>query len=77
MPRQSFNVLSLLKNPMVLIVGFMAIMMIAMPQMMAGMDEEEMAKMRKQMREQQAGNDPNELLQSFFGGGSKDGEDSD
>ena len=46
-PRPAFNYMDLLKNPMVLIMGFMLIATVAMPKMMEGMDPEQLRKMRE------------------------------
>lgn len=64
--RQGFSIFSILKNPMVLMMGFSAILMFAMPKMMEGLEPEEKERMQKQMAMQ---NDPSKMLGQLFGGG--------
>ena len=63
--KPSFSLLSILKNPMVLIMLVSVGMMVMMPKMMEGLEPEERERMKKQMEYQQ---DPTKLLSSFFGG---------
>lgn len=50
--RESFNVLSVVKSPMGLMVGFMLIVVFVMPKVMENMDPEEMRLAQEQMRSQ-------------------------
>nr|AGT15918.1 hypothetical protein SHCRBa_179_G22_R_40 [Saccharum hybrid cultivar R570]AGT16392.1 hypothetical protein SHCRBa_181_K17_R_20 [Saccharum hybrid cultivar R570] len=48
--REPFSVLSLLKSPMGLMVGFMVLMVFVMPKLMENIDPEEMKQAQEQMR---------------------------
>ncbi|KAK3130916.1 hypothetical protein QOZ80_6BG0499610 [Eleusine coracana subsp. coracana] len=48
--REPFSIMSLLKSPMGLMVGFMVIMVFVMPKMMENIDPEEMRQAQEQMR---------------------------
>uniref|UniRef100_A0A1E5VGS2 ER membrane protein complex subunit 7-like protein n=1 Tax=Dichanthelium oligosanthes TaxID=888268 RepID=A0A1E5VGS2_9POAL len=48
--REPFSVMSLLKSPMGLMVGFMVLMVFVMPKMMENIDPEEMKQAEEQMR---------------------------
>ncbi|KAL6603054.1 hypothetical protein ACP70R_043415 [Stipagrostis hirtigluma subsp. patula] len=48
--REPFSIMSLLKSPMGLMVGFMVIMVVVMPKMMENIDPEEMKQAQEQMR---------------------------
>nr|CAB3468530.1 unnamed protein product [Digitaria exilis] len=48
--REPFSVMSLLKSPMGLMVGFMVLMVFVMPKMMENIDPEEMKQAQEQMR---------------------------
>ena len=71
--RQTYGLAQVLKNPMILMMGFTMLMVFVMPRMMKGMDPEEMEKMQEQM----GSNDPNELWNELWGKKKKDGDDSD
>lgn len=65
--RKGFSVLSMLKNPMLLMMIVMVGMMYMMPKLMEDMNPEERAQMKKQMAMQQ---DPTKMLGELFSGGS-------
>ncbi|KAL5200322.1 hypothetical protein ABZP36_021525 [Zizania latifolia] len=48
--REPFSIMSLLKSPMGLMLGFMVIMVFVMPKMMENIDPEEMKQAQEQMR---------------------------
>ncbi|KAE8792210.1 ER membrane protein complex subunit 7 [Hordeum vulgare] len=48
--REPFNILSLLKSPMGMMVGFMVVMVFVMPKMMENIDPEEIKQAQEQMR---------------------------
>ncbi|KAM0832209.1 hypothetical protein ACQ4PT_065046 [Festuca glaucescens] len=48
--REPFNIMSLLKSPMGLMVGFMVLMVFVMPKMMENIDPEEIKQAQEQMR---------------------------
>ncbi|KAL9231497.1 hypothetical protein vseg_006722 [Gypsophila vaccaria] len=50
--REPFSIMSLVKSPMGLMVGFMVIVVFVMPKMMENMDPEEMKQAQEQMRSQ-------------------------
>ncbi|KAL2926516.1 ER membrane protein complex subunit 7-like protein [Bienertia sinuspersici] len=50
--REPFSLLSLVKSPMGLMVGFMLIVVFVMPKLMENMDPEEMRQAQEQMRSQ-------------------------
>ncbi|XP_010928303.1 ER membrane protein complex subunit 7 homolog [Elaeis guineensis] len=50
--REPFSLMSLLKSPMGLMVGFMVIVMFLMPKLMENMDPEEMRRAQEEMRAQ-------------------------
>ena len=52
-PRQGFSILSILKNPMLLMMIVSVGMMVLMPKMMEGLDPEQKEQMQKQMAMQQ------------------------
>ncbi len=62
--KKGFSILSMLKNPMVLMMLFSVGMMVVMPKMMEGLDPEEKAKMREQMQNQK---DPTQMLSQMWG----------
>jgi hypothetical protein len=62
--KKGFNLFSMLKNPMVLMMLFSVVLMVAMPRMMEGLDPEEKAKMREQMQAQQ---DPTKMMSEMWG----------
>ncbi|KAJ4758093.1 Er membrane protein complex subunit 7-like protein [Rhynchospora pubera] len=49
--REPFSMLSLVKSPMGLMIGFMVLVMFVFPKMMDGVDPEEMRQAQEQMRE--------------------------
>lgn len=63
-PRPTISVLSLLKNPMIIMMLIGALLMMSMPYMMEGLDEEQKEQMKKQMEVQQ---DPSKMINSLFG----------
>ena len=71
--RRGFSILSLFKNPMVLMMIVGVGMMWGMPKMMEGLDPEEKARMKKQMEAQQ---DPTKMFSQMFsditGGGGEE-----
>ena len=73
-PRQTYGLSQVLKNPMMLMMGFTMLMVFVMPRMMKNMDPEEMEKMQEQMG---SSNDPNELWNELWGKKKKEGDDSD
>lgn len=64
-PRRGFSIFSILKNPMFLMMGVSAILMLWMPKMMEGLDPEEREQMKRQMEMQK---DPTKLLSQLWGG---------
>ena len=62
--KKGFNIMSMLKNPMVLMMLFSVGMMVVMPKMMEGLDPEEKARMRKQMENPK---DPTQMLSELWG----------
>ncbi|KAK3020357.1 hypothetical protein RJ639_047810 [Escallonia herrerae] len=50
--REPFNIMSLVKSPMGLMVGFMVIVMFLMPKLVENMDPEEMRRAQEEMRSQ-------------------------
>jgi hypothetical protein len=50
--REPFSVMSLVKSPMGLMIGFMVLVMFVFPKMMEGVDPEEMKQAQEQMRQQ-------------------------
>ncbi|VVB10721.1 unnamed protein product [Arabis nemorensis] len=50
--REPFNVMSIVKSPMGLMVGFMVLVMFVMPKMMENIDPEEMNRAREEMSSQ-------------------------
>mmetsp|Transcript_9654 Transcript_9654/g.16965 ORF Transcript_9654/g.16965 Transcript_9654/m.16965 type:complete len:220 (-) Transcript_9654:939-1598(-) len=62
--KKGFSILSLLKNPMVLMMLFSVGMMVWMPKMMEGLEPEEKARMKKQMEAQK---DPTQMLSQMWG----------
>jgi len=61
--RKGFNLMSILKNPMLLMMLFSVGMMYFMPKMMEGLDPEQKELMQKQMAMQK---DPTKMLTSMF-----------
>lgn len=62
--KKGFSIFRLLKNPMVILMLFSVGLMVAMPYMMEGLDPEEKARMREQMKNQQ---DPTAMLSQMWG----------
>lgn len=56
--RDSFSILSLLMNPMILISGFTMILFLVLPKLTEGIDPEEMREIQKQQREALQGSNP-------------------
>eukprot|EP00560_Eucampia_antarctica_P006933 CAMPEP_0197824214 /NCGR_PEP_ID=MMETSP1437-20131217/1502_1 /TAXON_ID=49252 ORGANISM="Eucampia antarctica, Strain CCMP1452" /NCGR_SAMPLE_ID=MMETSP1437 /ASSEMBLY_ACC=CAM_ASM_001096 /LENGTH=233 /DNA_ID=CAMNT_0043423757 /DNA_START=29 /DNA_END=730 /DNA_ORIENTATION=+ len=65
-PKPTISVFALLKNPMVLMMIVGAGLMVAMPYMMEGLDDDQKDQMKKQMEAQQ---DPSKMISSLFGTG--------
>lgn len=63
-PRQGFSVYSILKNPMLLMMLFSAVLMFFMPKMMENLDEEQKEQMQRQMEMQ---SDPSKMLSQLWG----------
>ena len=63
--KKGFSVFSLLKNPMVIMMLFSVVLMVMMPKMMEGMEPEEKARMKEQMKNQQ---DPSAMLTQMWSG---------
>jgi ER membrane protein complex subunit 7 len=67
--KRGFNILSMLQNPMILMMIFTLGIMYLLPKMMENMDPEERAMMQKQMlQQQQNGNNPQQLMSQLFSG---------
>lgn len=62
--RKGFSVFGILRNPMFLMMAFSAGMMLLMPKLMEGMDDEEKARMKQQMEMQK---DPTKMLGQLWG----------
>lgn len=71
-PKKGFSIFGLLRNPMVIMMLFSAGLMVAMPKMMEGLDPEEKARMREQMKNQQ---DPSAMLSQMWGEMTNAGEE--
>lgn len=63
-PRMGFSLMSLLKNPMMLMMVFSAVLMFLMPKMMENLDPEEKERMQRQMEMQ---SDPSKMLTQLWG----------
>ncbi|XP_059641241.1 ER membrane protein complex subunit 7 homolog [Cornus florida] len=50
--REPFNIMSVVKSPMGLMIGFMLLVMFVMPKLMENMDPEEMRRAQEEMRNQ-------------------------
>jgi hypothetical protein len=50
--REPFSIMSLVKSPMGLMMGFMLVVMFLMPKLMENMDPEEMRRAQEEMRSQ-------------------------
>ncbi len=62
--KKGFSIFSLLRNPMVMMMLFSVGLMVAMPYMMEGLEPEEKARMREQMKNQQ---DPSAMFSQMWG----------
>ena len=62
--KKGFSIFSLMRNPMVMMMLFSVGLMVAMPYMMEGLDPEEKARMKEQMKAQQ---DPSAMLTQMWG----------
>eukprot|EP00536_Pseudo-nitzschia_multiseries_P008167 jgi/Psemu1/319318/estExt_fgenesh1_pm.C_2030013 len=62
--KRGFSIFGLLRNPMVIMMLFSVGLMVAMPKMMEGLDPEEKARMKEQMKNQQ---DPTAMLSQMWG----------
>jgi hypothetical protein len=67
-PRPGFSVLSLLRNPMLLMMLFSVGLMYVLPKMMENLEPEEQERMRAQMEMQK---DPTKMLSQLFGMGEE------
>jgi len=77
-PRKTISVMSILGNPMLLMMGFMLLVTYALPKLQEGMDPEELKKMQEEMKKNQASQpDPQKMLSNLFGGGGATADDSD
>ena len=65
--KRGFSLLSILKNPMVLMMILTGGIMYMLPKMMEGMDPEERAMMQKQIQMQQ---NPTQMMSNLFSGGT-------
>lgn len=72
-PKKGFSLFRLLKNPMVLFMLFSVGLMVAMPYMMEGLDPEEKARMKEQMKNQQ---DPSKMMSQLWGDITGGGEET-
>lgn len=70
--KKGFSIFRLLKNPMVIMMLFSVGLMVAMPYMMEGLEPEEKARMREQMKNQQ---DPSKMLSQMWGEVTGTGEE--
>lgn len=70
--KKGFSIFSLLRNPMVMMMLFSVGLMVAMPYMMEGLDPEEKARMKEQMKNQQ---DPSAMFSQMWGEMTGAGED--
>jgi len=71
--RERVGLHTVIRNPMLLMLGFTALMVVVMPKLMDNMDPEEKAKLQEQMG---AAQDPASFLKHMFGLPA-DGEDGD
>mmetsp|Transcript_9251 Transcript_9251/g.9943 ORF Transcript_9251/g.9943 Transcript_9251/m.9943 type:complete len:223 (+) Transcript_9251:73-741(+) len=74
--KRGFSIFGLLKNPMVIMMLFSVGLMVLMPKMMEGLEPEEKARMKEQMKNQQ---DPSQMLTKMWGeitGGGEEEESS-
>ena len=70
--KKGFSIFGLLRNPMVIMMLFSGGLMFAMPYMMEGLDPEEKARMKEQMKSQQ---DPSAMLTQMWGDMTGGGEE--
>mmetsp|Transcript_18127 Transcript_18127/g.41598 ORF Transcript_18127/g.41598 Transcript_18127/m.41598 type:complete len:225 (-) Transcript_18127:508-1182(-) len=70
--KKGFSIFALLKNPMVLMMLISVGMMVGMPYMMEGLEPEEKARMREQMKNQQ---DPTAMFSQMWGDMTGGGEE--
>jgi len=70
--KKGFSIFGLLRNPMVMMMLFSGGLMFAMPYMMEGLDPEEKARMKEQMKSQQ---DPSAMLTQMWGEMTGGGEE--
>jgi hypothetical protein len=70
--RQGFSIFSMLKNPMVLMMGFSAVLMFIMPKMMEGLEPEDKERMKQQMEMQK---DPTKMFGQLWGDLTGPGEE--
>eukprot|EP00568_Trieres_chinensis_P013777 CAMPEP_0183295848 /NCGR_PEP_ID=MMETSP0160_2-20130417/3652_1 /TAXON_ID=2839 ORGANISM="Odontella Sinensis, Strain Grunow 1884" /NCGR_SAMPLE_ID=MMETSP0160_2 /ASSEMBLY_ACC=CAM_ASM_000250 /LENGTH=287 /DNA_ID=CAMNT_0025457387 /DNA_START=53 /DNA_END=917 /DNA_ORIENTATION=+ len=69
--RQGFSLFSILRNPMMLMMMFSVGLMLLMPKMMEGLDDDQKEQMKRQMEMQQ---DPSKMLTQLWGDISGTGE---
>ena len=70
--KKGFSIFGLLRNPMVIMMLFSVGLMVVMPKMMDGLDPEEKAKMKEQMKNQ---SDPSAMLTQMWGEMTGGGEE--
>merc|ERR1711920_175452 len=69
--RETITIGTMLKNPMVLMMAFTAVMAFGMPKLMEGIDPEEL----KQVQQDMGGGDPQQMMSNLFGGSKNDDDD--
>jgi hypothetical protein len=72
--KRGFSILSIFKNPMILMMVASVGLMYWMPKLMEGMEPEERERMKKQMEMQK---DPSKMLGQLFGGGGGGAEEEE
>lgn len=76
--RQEMTVMSLIANPMMLMMIATLCLGLAMPKMMENMDPEELKKMQEQMAQSKTSSDPSKAFASLMGGNVEESDsDSD
>ena len=69
--RQQMSIMSIFRQPMMLMMMFTMGMVFLLPKMMAGIDPEELKKMQAEQ------GDPSEMMASLMGGGKKSNDSDD
>ena len=72
--REAVGLHTLLKNPMLLMVGVTGLMVLVLPKLMENMDPDEVKKMQEQMG---AAQDPASMVKHLFGIGDADDDEND